>query len=294
MFLSEAGFADLKANNLRQHILNTAGKSYNVDGEAVINVLAEAKYGPVKEANDVKKAKMKIAYENGTPANYAFDGIVYQEIDNPKPEIKEAQAEIHPEIAGVAKSLESARGSAAFIFGDSVVNAGADQVKRTLAGFGFRNAQISVADNDSKNIYYAVSLGTAGMKVPVAIKNGHAMPPTIAIAAGEIYELSAAGVKKVLSSDKKDIRMMGVASPCYNLKPSELITNIKEAMDSENFAKAEDALSALAASEDSDAYKAGLAVYMNKLGMQNGLTKQAAKLEEKIETPILIDYKCFL
>lgn len=294
MFLSSAGFIDLKAVDLKQHILNTAGKSYNVDGEALLKVLCNAKFGAPSELSDVDRAIMKVATEKGTPSSFAMDGIVYQQIETVKKDLELPKYEQPEEVQSFANRLNSARGGASFLFGEKIVNAGSGMIQRTLAGFGIKNTQISVVDNDENTIYYAVSLGSAGMNVPVSIKNGVIQTPQVVLAAGEMYDFTADGVKKVLTSKNKDARMMGVASPNYDLKPIELIQQIKIAMDEGKHVGAEDALAVLAAQGDEVAYQAGLAAYMNGLNMGNKLAKQASKLEEKVETPLLIDYKVFL
>jgi hypothetical protein len=290
MFLSQAGFVDLSASEIKDHVFITAGKSYNVSGDSVLTVLGNAKFGEEKQLTDVDRAIMKMACGNETPCDGA-DGIMYQQVESIIPDVVVSES---PEVMTFAKSLDTPKGEASFIFGEKAVVAGSNVIQRKLASLGYKNVQVAVAECDDKSVYYAVSLGNAGMKVPVSIVNGRVLEPKVVIAAGELHEFTVDGIKKVASSGSKDVRMMGVASPNYGLKPSELISNIKSAIAEDNFAKAEDSLSALAASENVDAYKAGLAVYMSGLGMKNGLTKQASKLEEKVETPYIMSHKIFL
>lgn len=293
IFLSRAGFLDLRLSDIKEHILQTAGKSYNIDGEKLLKALDTAKYGSSSNLSDVDRAIMKLAAAKETPAVYASDGVVYQELEKPIMDVQVPEYEQSSEVQSFAKRLDSAKGAASFLFGESIVEAGNSMIQRAFASFGYKNVQVAVADNDKNNIYYAVSLGSAGMKVPVVVKEGRIQSPKILLATGHIYDFSAAGVKEVINAETKDVRMMGVASPMYDLKASELIVHIKEAMKDNDLTKAESALASLAVKGDESAYTAGLAVYMDGLNMKNNLTKNASKLEEKVkyEVPAFLAHK---
>lgn len=296
MFLSQAGFVDLKKSEIQDHIVRTAGKSYRVDGEAILQALSNVKNGTKVAVSDVEIAAMKLSASKETPSSYAHDGIVYQSIDEEIQPVQDIQYKLDPEVESFAKSLASPKGIANHLFGAKNIQAANNLISRKLASWGFKNAQVAVDDATDNSVVYAVSLaGTAGFRVPVKVHQGNVQEPTIALATGKVYEFSKDGIKQIYSSSERDSRALAKASPSYELKTSDLIKQIKEAMDDNNYTKAEDALNVLASRDDQTAYQTGFAVYMNSLNMKNPLAKQAEKLEKKAEEmPLLINYKVFL
>jgi len=296
MFLSKAGFMDLTTDEVQSHIIQTAGKSYRIDGDSLLQALSTAKNGIKTPVSDVEIAAMKLSASKETPSSYTFDGIVYQSIDEDIQPVQDIKYKLDPEIESFAKSLSSPKGVANQLFGQKNTMAANNLICRKLASWGFKNVQVAVDDVKENSVIYAVALaGTAGFRVPVKVSNNSVTEPTVALATGKVYEFSKDGVTEIFNSYEKDSRAMAKASPAYELKNSDLINQIKKAMDENNYDKAEDALNVLASRDDHTAYQAGFAAYMNGLNMKNSLTKQASKLEkEATEMPLLINHKVFL
>ncbi len=295
MFLTTAGFVDLSANELKSHVVKTAGISYKVDGAKILDVLLTAKHGATEELTCVDRALMNRAASTETPSTYASDGILYQQLNSKgEVDVEIPEYEQPEEIVSFAKRLSTPKGIACQLFGDYVVAAGLNLLSRELKKLGYKNVQVSVADSDENTLYCAASVGTAGFKIPLTVKDSMVSFPTIALAAGRLYDFSKEGLKELVNSSSKDVRMMATASKMSELSPSEVLKQIKLAMEVKDYDRAEDCLNVLASMDDSVSYHAGLATYMNALNMKNKLAAKAEELEEKVMTPYLNDHKVYL
>jgi hypothetical protein len=74
---------------------------------------------------------------------------------------------------------------------------------------------------------------------------------------------------------------VAAVSPQYGLRTSDLIDNVRKAVDEGNYAKAEDALNVLASAGDKDAYKKGLAAYRTGLSSSKPMSKCAFVVQSK-------------
>lgn len=276
IFLSQDGFVELNAEALANHLQKTAGKSFRVDGQKILEVLSVAKNGSAPEPmSAVEYAYLQMKAATETPAEHSADGIVYQKIDSYEPAVKEPVYEQEPEVALFAKNLTSARGQAEFLLGKSAVSAGEKVIARKMAGFGMPHAQIAVAGSSDNAIFYAVSVGSdAGFKVPVSVSNGNVNEPVMAIASGRPVEFSKEGISQLMASSEVDSRMVAAASPLSSLTPSALVDEVRKAMASDNYRQAEEALAVLSVGEDAVAYNTALTVYVG------GLSKTASVKQE--------------
>lgn len=283
MFLSRAGFMDLQKEGLTQHLKVTAGQSFRVDGEQLLNLISQAKNGVKTGVSEVELAVSHLKAKKETPAIYDNNGILlgsigYEAIDREKTAVELPEVPKDPEVESFARKLSSKAGEAGQIFGTGVVERGREMLSRKLRGFGY-NPQISVADYDEKTIHYAVSLDRrAGIKVPVRISGGLVHPPSIVVASGKIGKFSSDGIKE-LTKGELDVRAMAVASPLYDLKPSELLGQLRDALSEENLVRAEDAIMALA-DKDEGAHKFATQLLINHLNGA-GLEKVASDEVER-------------
>lgn len=278
VFLTPAGFVDISKEALKQHLQETAGKSYHVDAQKILQIVSNVKNGnPIKPVSDLDMILSKVAAERGTPATHTMDGILYQQID---PEQQEVKIEQTAESLEFGKRLATAVGAAEFKFGKNVVSAGNKLIRNHLNHFGFKNANVAVADIDENNIFFAVSIDNKkAFKVPVSVKkhNGQYLPevPKFALASGGLHEFSTQGISKMMASDEVDSGMMAVASPLYGIKPSELVEQVRKAMEDGNLSRAEEALSVLQESNDASAYKAAFNYYLNGLNIKKEASAEA-------------------
>lgn len=245
LFLTRAGFAEISEDALEDHIISTAGKSFKVDGEKLLQVISEFKNGTKEVVSEVDLAVMKMKSATQTPA-YSPDGILYQQIDEPIADIEMPQVEQSAEHIQLSARLNSPKGMAIHVFGATAVSAGINMLARKLADFGFKHSQVSVASVDPDTINYAVAVDrNAGFTVPVKVQNGLVLPPTVAFASGNVAAFSQAGLSSLASGNEIDKKALAVASPMYEMKPAELMKQVRAGLVEGNMLKVEDAIDVL-------------------------------------------------
>lgn len=260
LFLTRFGFVEIAPEALKDHIVSTAGKNFKVDGEKLLNVLASAKYGVLEPVNDVELALMRVNASKETPMEHSINGVLYQQIEDANPNIELPKVALEPEHEAFAKRLVSPAGLAKHMFGDRLVTAGANMLTRKMYEFGFGHTQIAVAGVEDDTIIYSVAVDrAAGFKVPVKVRDNRVLHPTIAIASGELGEFSKKGLSQLMKEAVVDTRAIAQSSPVYNLKPSELMKQVRDGIAEGNMFKAEDAIDALA-DVDPDAQKRAIAL----------------------------------
>jgi hypothetical protein len=263
MFLSEAGFTDLTKDAVEQHIISTAGGAYHVDGEKMLKILSTAKYGFQKVASTVEMAAIRIQAQKQAPAPHDPNGILYQKIDPVTPDVQLPNVPRTAEEESFAEKLSKPDGVARHIFGERVVENGRSMLVRKMAQLGFNNAQIRVANVSEDTIFYAVGIGVGAMKVPVKVSGNMVEPPSVAIASGQLISLTKSGVEDMLKN-KVDTRMLAISSPAHGMRPSELVEQVRVAVNEGNLAKAEDAINVLG-EVDQEAQKTAIAILMQSL-----------------------------
>lgn len=272
IFLSQAGCTDLSKESLQEHITGTAGKSFRVDAYKFLELVSTAKNGVRNTISDLDMIIAKAAAARGTPSERTIEGITYQEID---PVMVELASERTDESMSFEKKLASTAGVAEMTHGRDAVEKGRKILSMAMNGFGFKHARIAVADANADTVYYAVCVDDrAGFKVPVDFQNKHPQYPGMIIASGGMFDFTAQGISQVLADEQIDTRMMAVASPLYNLKSSELVEQVKQAVHGGNYLQAEDALNVLAETGDKQAYCVAFELY-------RGSMNKTASVQEK-------------
>lgn len=290
MFLSQAGFVELEKEALEQHIKYTAGKRFTIDGQQLLEVLSTAKNGVQKIADPVEMAVMQLKARKETPAIHDANGVLlggirYEQMTSENPNVTDPDLPKDAEVLSFADRLDSHAGAAAQIFGHRTVEVGRNMIARKLRSFGYDAPQVSVAGCDDNGIQYAANLDRrAGLKVPVRIVNGMVTPPVMAIASGKIGEFSAGGIKELLKDNQVDARMMSLASPMHDLKTSDLMAQLRKALDEGNLPRAEDAITALA-DKDPVAHKIATRMLMDSLTGKDIEKTAAAEDDVKLDTP---------
>jgi hypothetical protein len=217
-------------------------------------------------------------------------GVVYQKVEEQDPGVELPQVPQDPEHVAFAKRLTQPDGIARQFFGDRMVEQARTTIINELAKMGHRNAQVKVTDVSEDSIYFAVGLGTkAGLKVPVIVRDGVAMPPTIAIASGKVKAFTREGVAELMGSS--DSKMLAISSPAHGMRPKELMQQVREAAEDGNFVKAEDAINVLG-ELDKGAQKLAISIFLKSLNGEDDkeLVKQA---EEVRDTPYFMTNKVF-
>ena len=246
MFFSQAGFKDIVAEDYTEHITKTAGKSFTVDGGKLLSVLEQVKNGSQDIVNDVEMAAIKVASERGSLSTDP-NAILYTELDSIKQDVQLPKL-ASTEESSFAETLGKPDGIARFIHGNRVVEAGRSILTRKISEMGFGTAQVKVAEVEKNKIFYAVAVGTGtGFKVPVEIAGNNVMPPKIAFADGAVVPFTKEAISQIVkSANGGNKKALATATPCYDLKPTELLDIAKESINEGNFARAEEAINVLA------------------------------------------------
>lgn len=295
LFFSRSGFEELQKIAYVDQVKMTAGKSFRVDGSKLLDVLEQVKRGSDDSINDVEMAAIKIASENGTPA-MAPDSILYANLDDENPDVK------LPKVASTqdskfAETLAKPYGVACFVHGDRVVEAGRNMLVRKFAEIGYRNVQVKVEDVDEDKIFYAVAIGTGtGLKVPVEVSGNLVVPPKIVFSDNMVTAFSKEAISEIITSGNGgNKRALATASPCYDMKPTELLDVVKQSVAEGNFIRAEDAINVLG-EVDPHTQRIAIAHMMMNIGGNNSEDISEIKRiasEPVKDTPMFMSYKIF-
>lgn len=273
VFMGNAGPQDLNHVNIKQYITQFAGSTLKVRAEDVVDVLTNA----ITTKTEVSGAELALTKLNSTRGTVgSASGVVGLTVTaSPKNVVVDLPKSKSTD--SFAAKFENGVGFANFKFGPEKVAVGRDLVARTAGYCGLTNHQVSVIDCDENTIYYAVSAsaGRTAFKVPVKFANNKAMSPDIIVCNGSIYAFDKANVSKLLARSEADHKVAAVASPQYGLKASELVDNVRAAMDEGNFSKAEDALNILQQEGDPTSYRVAFSLYVNGLSMTKTASQES-------------------
>ena len=265
MFLAKEGFVNISADAIHSHIEKTAGKSFQVNVEKLLNNILVAQAGYPSEMTDIERIIMKAAAAKEVPANQDPNAILYQEVDIKNANVELPEYEQPEEVQRFAEKLASGGGIAEFCFGKEAVKRGAGLIKMAIQEAGYNNSQIAVNSSNDDTIFYAVCVdGQKGFSVPVKVSKKQVLPPKVAIADGGIYSLDAAGISQIIAGTS-DQRAVAMASQLHEVKPSELIEEIRMAMEAKNYKRAEDALNVVKQSGNEQAYHLAYSTYVDGL-----------------------------
>ena len=272
-FMGNAGPKDLNNANIKEYIASNAGAKLLVKAQEVVNILTTS-VSQNKEIGEVELALTKVNASRETSGPFFADQVLCQTLAT-----KTASEVVLPklgEFKTFAEKFESPLGYANFKFGVERVNLGREVIARILANLQVKNAQINVSNASENSITYAVSIaGKTAFTVPVKVANNKIVNPDVIICNGSALSFSQETLNKLFAKNTTDYRAAAVASTSYNLNASSLIANVKEAMEEDNYAKAEDALNVLYNSGDQEAYRTAFSIYMSGLNMTKTASSNA-------------------
>lgn len=277
MFMGNTAPQDLNYVNVRNYITKNAGVKLAIDGATVMEILVKSATTN-REITDAELALIKLNSERRSQAD--VNQILGQKLDElPTPDVQDLKFDT---FASFEETFDSPLGQAQAKFGKHVDNA-RNHLARELTGFGFRNPQISVTSSDDNGILYSIAVdgGKVAFTVPVKIDHNKLMKPTVLICNGSISPFSKQSIGDLRVSNQTDFKAAAVASPQFKLKPSDLIRNIRTAMEEGNLARAEDALNVLMASNDTKAYATGFQAYLDGLAKKEAAPKHSCKMQIK-------------
>jgi hypothetical protein len=146
-----------------------------------------------------------------------------------------------------------------------------------------------------------VAIGTGtGLNVPVDVVGNMVSPPRIVFADGMVTAFSKEAISQVVKAGTGgNKRALATASPCYDMKPSELLDVVKESVAEGNFVRAEEAINVLG-EVDPHAQRVAIAHMMMNITPEAGKepTKEMIEMQRVAaqpikDTPMFMSYKIF-
>ena len=298
LFFSRAGFKDLDRAGYLDNVKEVAGKGWRVDGSKLLDVLERVKNGSKTLVNDVEMAAIKVASENGTPS-LDQNSILYAQLETPKEDVQLPKMSPTKD-SKFAETLGKPDGIARFVHGDRVVEAGRSMLVRKFAELGYSSVQVKVGSVEKDKIFYAVAIGTGtGLSVPVEVTGSMVIPPKIVFANGMVTAFSKDSISAIVTAGTGgNKRALATASPCYDMKPSELLDVVKESVAEGNYIRAEEAINVLG-EVDPHAQRVAIAhMMMNIYEPGKEPSKEMAEMQRVAaqpikDTPMFMTHKIF-
>lgn len=264
VFMGNLGPQDLNHINIKSYITSNAGSKLKASGSAILGLLTNA-YSENREISGAELALTKLNATRQGKSEFFHNQIVGQKLAEAS--VKDVVLPKYDQFESFEKSWASATGLAALQFGNDKIKIGREHISRELSTYGHKNVQVTVTGNDDNTIFYAVALdaGRVGFTVPVKLAEGKLTKPSVILCNGSVSSFSKEGVNQLYVNNQSDFKVAAAASPLYDLKPSDLINNIKAALHDGNHDKAEDALNVLANAGDDKAYAIGFQVFLQGL-----------------------------
>ena len=287
IFMGNQGPEDLNHTNIKAYVRQQAGVKTKIGGTDILNALNLA----ASDKREVTAAELAVTRLNASrqdQSEFFQDQVVGLHVEaSAKPDVALPKYET---FASFEEQWSSPSGQACWHFGAELVAAGRVHVTRELQSFGFSSPQVVVTKSDDNTIFYGVSLdtGKVAFTVPVKVVANKISKPTVLLCNGALTTFDRSGINQLVSENKSDVKVAAVASNMSTLKPSEVLNNLRQAMNDGNHAKAEDALNVLANAGDKKAYDIAFQVYMEGLsGKKVAETKCSQMIKSAVsEYPI--------
>lgn len=264
VFMGNSGPQDLDHNNVKSYIKANAGNKLKANGTAILGLLTNA-YSENREISAAELALTKLNATRQGKSEFFHNQIVGQKMAEAS--VKDVQLPKYDQYESFEQSFTSPAGIASFQFGADKVKIGREHIARELSCYGHKNVQVTVTGSDENTIFYSISLdaGRVGFVVPVKLADGKLSKPSVILCNGSVSSFNQEGVNQLYVNNQSDFKAAAAASPQYSLKPSDLIINIKQALQDGNHEKAEDALNVLANTGDTKAYAIGFQSFVQGL-----------------------------
>lgn len=263
VFIGNGTPSELNNSNLKNYILTNAGNKLALTAGMLLNALD--KFVSKSEISNAEMALIRLNAKKNAHTEHAASGITGLTLDSePVKDVQEMQFE---ESKSFAEKFASAYGEASLKFGSDKIKLSRDVIVRELKACGYKNPQLRLNKVSDNTLYYAVSLSTVAFTTPIKIENGLVQLPTILISNGTVKPFNADSIKS-LYKENVDCKAAAIASPLYNLKASDLMETIRQAVSDKNLEKAEDALNVLASVGTGLDYAKALRLFMNQLSIK--------------------------
>ncbi len=267
VFMGNTGPEDLNHTTIKAYLTQQAGSKTKIAAGDILMALT----GATETKRTVTAAELAVtrlnAERQGKGEFFANQVVGLKMAEATKKDVELPKSD---EFVSFEKQFTSPQGLASWRFGADKVGTARNHITRELQSYGFSTSQVVVTGNDERTIFYGVSLdaGKVAFTVPVKITEGKIQKPTVMLCNGSFGSFDKSGINKLVSGSQTDVKVAAVASTMASLKPSEILSNLREAISEENYAKAEDALNVLANCNDPLAFATGFQVYMSGLSGQ--------------------------
>ena len=266
IFMGNSGPQELNHTSLKSYLKSYAGTKLTVSGTTILQVLTKA-CSEDREISGTEIALTKLNAIRQGKSEFFVNQIIGQKISEASK--SDVQLSKSNEFESFEKKFASARGQAEFKFGTIVVKTAMEYINRQLIGYGYRNPQISISKVENNTIFYSVALdaGRVGFVIPVKIANDKINTPSFILCNGSISSFNKEGINELYVNNYSDYKAAAAASPLYELKPTELLNNIRKAVNEGNLVAAEDALNVLSNGDNKQAYATGFQLFMSGLSL---------------------------
>lgn len=279
VFMGNTGPEDLNHTTIKAYLTQQAGRTSKIGAGDILAALTAA----TSAKREVSAAELALTRLNATrqgKSEFAGSPDMWLGMKveaAPKPDVELPKSD---EFFSFEKEFTSPKGLAAFRFGAEKVAAARTHIVRELQSLGFATPQVLVTGNDENTIHFGVSLdtGKVAFTVPVKVVKGNVQKPTVLLCNGSLASFDKEGINSLVSQNKYDSKVASVASTMASLKPSEILNGLREAVESGNHAKAEDALNVLANCGDQRAYDVGFQLYMAAMAGHKTATTKCSKM----------------
>lgn len=269
LFMGNSGPEELNHVNIKKYLTSGIGLKLKISASNILDALTNSTMEKV-EISDAELALTKLNAKKEANSEFSQNQIVGQHVEEHSSDIELPE---HKYFDTFEEQLGTPHGQAYWQFGGAV-NAGISYLNRELNSFGFKNSQIVVAKSDNNTVFYSVAAdaGRIAFTVPVKISNNRVIAPSIILCNGSVSTFSAESINNLKVKNTSDFKAAAIASPQFDLTPGDLVNNIRQALDEDNHAKAEDALNVLANCGNEQAYATGFQIYLDGL---NGKKSEA-------------------
>lgn len=273
VFMGNTGPEDLNHTTIKAYLTQQAGTKTKVGATDILTALTHAA-SDKRELSAVELAVTRMNAERAGQSEFFQGQVVGLKVEAaPRGDVALPKSE---EFMSFEDKFTTPQGLASWRFGAEKVGTAKSHISRELQSMGFSNHQVVITGNDENTIFCGVSLdtGKVAFTVPVKVANDKLQKPTVMLCNGSIATFDKPGINSLVSQNKTDVKVAAVASNMSSLKPSEVVSNLRQALAEENYAKAEDALNVLANAGDEKAYALAFNLYMTGLaGVKTAETK---------------------
>lgn len=275
VFMGNTGPQELNNSSIKTYLTTSAGNKLQINATGILDVLTAA----VSENREVSAAEIamtRLTASRQGKSEFFAGGIVGQKVAEASK--KDVELPKYDEFVSFEQQFTSPYGQASWQFGADKVKIAREHIVRELTSYGHKNPQVTVVKSDEGTIFYSVSLdaGRVGFVVPVKVAGGKIAKPSLMLCNGSVAPFSPEGVNELYVNNQSDFKAAAAASPQFQLKASDLVNNIRQAVSEGNNARAEDALNVLASAGDEKAYATGFQIFMQALANKTDTTPKTS------------------